>query len=114
MIKKRIKKIGELFFLITVRQVWKLLCNLYNIIQQPFLALKTIIIKDQDKSQIFLVGMIMVMPILFYVTARVVWDRYRYGFVLNSVGGVFLIISIIELIIFGYFGFWVWKIFRKK
>ena len=114
MIKKRIKKINELIFLITVRQVWKLLCNLYNIIEQPFLALKTLIIKDRDKSQMFLVGIIMIMPAIFYVTARIFWDHYKYGFVLNSVGKVFLIISIIEIVIFGYFGFWVWKIFKKR
>ncbi|HPT66044.1 MAG TPA: hypothetical protein PK257_01895 [Candidatus Woesebacteria bacterium] len=114
MIKKRIKKIGELIFLITVRQVWKLLCNLYNIIEQPFLTLKKLIIKDKDKSQIFLVGLMVIMPALLYMSARIVWDNYNYGFVLNSVGRVFLIILIIETIILGYLGFWIWKIFRKR
>lgn len=114
MIKKRIKKIGDLIFLIIVRQVWKLLCNLYNIIEQPFLTLKKMIIKDKDKSQIFLVALMVIMPAIFYISARIVWDNYNYGFVLNSVGRVFLIISIIEIIMFGYLGFWIWKIFKKK
>ncbi len=114
MIKKRIKKIGKLVFLITVRQLWKLLCNLYHIIEQPFLALKTLIVKDKDKSQMFLLAVMAVMPAAFYVTARFFWDNYKYGFVSNSVGRVFLIVSILEIIIFGYLGFWIWKIFRKK
>jgi len=54
------------------------------------------------------------MPAAFYVTARFFWDNYKYGFVSNSVGRVFLIVSILEIIIFGYLGFWIWKIFRKK
>ncbi|MFA5750100.1 MAG: hypothetical protein WC895_02675 [Candidatus Shapirobacteria bacterium] len=114
MIKKRIKKIFKLTVLIAARQIWKLFCNLYNIIEQPFLALKKLIIKDKDKSQIFLIGIIAIMPAIFYVSARVFWDNYKYGFVLNSIGRVFLIILAIEIIIFGYLGFWIWKIFRKR
>jgi hypothetical protein len=114
MIKKRIKKMGKLVFLITVRQLWKLLCNLYHIIKQPFLALNTLIIKDKDKSQMFLLATLAIMPAIFYVSARFFWDNYKYGFVLNSVGRIFLIVSILEIIIFGYLGFWIWKIFRKK
>jgi len=113
MIKKRIKKIRELVFLIVVRQIWKLMCNLYNIIEQPFLALKTLIIKDKDKSQIFLVTIMAILPAIFYISARIFWDNYKYGFVLNSVGKIFLIISIIEVTVFGYLGFWLWKIFKK-
>ena len=51
MIKKRIKKIGKLMELIMVRQLWKLADNLYKIVTQPFLALKTLVIKEKDKSQ---------------------------------------------------------------
>jgi hypothetical protein len=114
MIKKRIKKIGDLIFLISVRQIWKLLCNIYNIIEQPFLALKKLIIRDKDKSQIFLVGLMAIMPAIFYISARIVWDNYKYGFIPASVGRVFLVISIVEIIVFGYLGFWIWKIFKKK
>lgn len=114
MTKKRIKKILRLFELITVRQLWKLVENLYKIITQPFLALKTLIIKDRDKSQIFLVGIIAAMPVIAYVMARIFWDKYKYGMVLAGVGKIFLIVFIIETIVFGYLGFWIWKIFRKK
>ena len=114
MIKKRIKKIGKLVLLIIIRQIWKLLCNLYKIIEQPFLTLKTLIIKDRDKSQIFLLGLITITPAIFYISARFIWDNYKYGFVLNSVGIVFLIISIIEIIILGYLGFWIWKVLKEK
>lgn len=113
MIKKRVKKIGELMFLISVRQSWKLICNLYNIVREPFFSLKKLIIKDKDKSQMFLVGLMAIMPAIFYVSARVVWDYYRYGYIPTSVGKIFLIISVIEIFIFGYLGFWIWKIFRK-
>jgi hypothetical protein len=113
MIKKRVKKIGELMFLITIRQSWKLICNLYYIIREPFLALKKLIIKDKDKSQIFLVGLMAIMPAIFYISARIVWDNYNYGYIPASVGKIFLIIFIIEIIILGYLGFWIWKIFRK-
>jgi len=78
------------------------------------LALKKLMIKDRDKSQMFLVTIIAIMPAIFYVTARIFWDNYKYGHVLNSVGRVFLIISIIEFVVFGYLGFWIWKIYRKK
>ncbi|MDD4785257.1 MAG: hypothetical protein PHH12_02270 [Candidatus Shapirobacteria bacterium] len=113
MIKKRVKKIGELMFLITIRQSWKLICNLYNIIREPFLALKKLIIKDKDKSQIFLVGLMAIMPAIFYISARIVWDNYNYGYIPASVGKIFLIIFVIEIMILGYLGFWIWKIFRK-
>lgn len=114
MIKKRIKKIGKLFFLITVRQVWKLLCNLYHIIEQPFLALKTLIIKDRDKSQMFLVGIFFLMPILTYVMARIVWDYYRYGLIISGVGMVFLIVIGIQLVLLLYLGYWVLKVIKSK
>ena len=40
MIKKRVKKIFELTVLISVRQIWGLLCNLYLLSYQPYLTLK--------------------------------------------------------------------------
>jgi hypothetical protein len=114
MIVKRIKKINKLVFLIAVRQIWKLLCNLYNIIEQPFLALKTLIVKDKDKSQMFLVGIFFLMPILTYLAARIVWDYHRYGLVLNGVGMVFLMAIIIQILFLLYLGYWVWRVIRKK
>lgn len=114
MIKKRIKKIIKLVFLISVRQIWKLLCNLYNIVEQPFLTLKKLIIKDRDKSQMFLVGIIFLMPMFAYGIARVVWDYYRYGLILNGVGMVFLTAISIQIILLSYLGYWLWKIIKSK
>ncbi len=114
MIKSRIKKIFKLIELIIARQLWKLSSNLYHIITQPFLTLKTLIIKDKDKSQIFLIMVVTIMPIIAYVGARVVWDNYKYGLISKSVGNIFLIVLIIEAIIWSYLGFWLWKIFKKS
>jgi len=114
MIKKRIKKIIKLSFLIAVRQIWKLLCNLYNIIEQPFLTLKKLILKDKDKSQMFLVGIFFLMPILTYSVARIVWDYYRFGLIINGLGIFFLIVSGIELLVLGYLGYWIMKVIKNK
>lgn len=114
MIKKRIKKIIKLSFLIGVRQIWKLLCNLYNIIEQPFLTLKTLIVKDKDKSQIFLVTIVILSPLLAYSVARIIWDYYRFGSIINGVGIFFLVVSVIELLVLGYLGYWIAKVMKNK
>ena len=114
MIKKRIKKISELVFLITVRQIWKLLCNLYHMIEEPFLTFKKLIVKDKDKSQMFLVGIVFLMPILAYSVARVAWDYYRFGMIVNGVGMFFLIMSGIEFFLLAYLGYWIIKVMRSK
>jgi len=113
MIKKRIKKIFKLTFLIAVRQIWKLLCNLYQIIEQPFLALKTLIIK-RDKSQIFLIGAVILSPILGYFVARIFWDYYRFGFIVPKTGMFFLISGGVEIIVLTYIGYWIFKVMKHK
>jgi hypothetical protein len=114
MIRKRIKKIKELVFLITVRQIWKLLCNLYHIIEEPFLTFKKLLVKDRDKSQIFLVLMVFLAPILVYFSARVFWDYYRFGGMVNGVGNLFLIASVIEFFLVVYLVYWVVRVIRGK
>ena len=114
MIKKRIKKIIKLTFLIAVRQVWKLLCNLYHMIEQPFLTFKKLIVKDKDKSQMFLVGIFFLMPILAYSMARIFWDYYRFGMIVNDVGIFFSVVSIIEIFLLVYLGYWVIKVMKSK
>ena len=114
MIKKRIKKIGKLMELIMVRQLWKLADNLYKIVTQPFLALKTLVIKEKDKSQMFLVGIVILMPILVYMVARIIWDYYRYGLIIKGVGIFFMITAGAEIIFLGYVGFWLWKVVKNK
>ena len=112
MIKKRIKKIFKLTILIVVRQVWKLLCNLYHLITEPFLTLK-LLISERDKSQIFLMGIIFLMPIIAYFLARIVWDYYRYGLIIDKVGIFFTLAISIQIILLLYLGYWVLKVIRK-
>ena len=114
MIKKRIKKIIKLTFLIAVRQIWKLLCNLYHMIEQPFLTFKKLIVKDKDKSQMFLVGVFFLLPILAYSVSRVVWDYYRFGMIVNKVGMFFLIVSVREFFLLTYLGYWIIKVMKSK
>jgi hypothetical protein len=114
MIKKRIKKIKKLMFLIIVRQSWKLLCNLYNIIGQPFLTFKKLIIKDRDKSQMFLVGIIFLMPTFAYTVTRLVWDYYQHGSILSGVGKVFLVAMSVQITLLIYLGYWLWRINKNK
>jgi len=114
MIKKRIKKIIKLTELIFVRQIWKLVENLYNIINQPFLSLKKIIIRDKDKSQIFLISIFFLMPIIFYLFARFFWDYYHYGLVIGGLGKFFLITIIIQIVILIYLGYWIYKVIKNK
>jgi hypothetical protein len=83
------------------------------LITEPFLTLK-VLIKERDKSQIFLIGLIILMPILAYFMARVIWDYYRYGLIVNDVGMFFLMAVVIQIILFLYLGYWVFKVMKNK
>lgn len=113
MIKKRIKKISKLVALISVRQGWKLGENLYRLINNPFLMLKNLK-KDKDKSQIFLITLTLLMPIIFYLTARIVWDYSRYGLIMSGVGNFFKIMMVIQILFLTYLGYWIAKVIVKK
>ncbi|MDD4938035.1 MAG: hypothetical protein PHX34_03405 [Candidatus Shapirobacteria bacterium] len=95
------------------RQIWKLLCNLYHLITEPFLTLK-LLIKERDKSQIFLISLIFLMPVIAYFLARIVWDYYRYGLIINNTGVLFIVAIIIQIILLLYLGYWVLKIIKKQ
>jgi len=112
MIRKRFKKIAKLSILVGVKQAWKLLCNLYLLSYQPFLTLRNIK-ESGDKMQLALLSLTAVSPVIFYVTARVVWDNYKYGRVLNSVGQVFLTVFVIEIVIFSYLLYWSFKVIKS-
>jgi hypothetical protein len=113
MIKKRINNIFKLTILIAARQIWKLLCNLYHLITEPFLTLK-LLFKERDKSQIFLIGVFFLMPLLAYFIARIIWDYYRYKLIINHVGTLFVITVIVEIILLAYLGYWIWKAVKSK
>jgi len=113
MIKKRIKKIFKLIILITARQGWKLLCNLYHLITEPLLAIK-ILIKEKDKSQIFLLTLVFLMPVIAYFMARIIWDYYRYKLIVNDVGMFFVMAIIVQIILLLYLGYWALKVISKR
>ena len=113
MIKKRIKNIFKLTVLIAARQIWKLLCNLYHLITEPILTIKTLI-KERDKSQIFLIIMVVLAPIIAYFLARIIWDYYRYGLVVKDVGMFFGMAVSFEILMFSYLGFWIIRTIKRK
>lgn len=113
MIKKRIKNIIKLTGLITVRQGWKLGENLYHLVREPILTIKTLI-RDRDKSQIFLLSIVFLMPILSYVGARIVWDYYKYGLVIGSVGKIFVGVMIVQIFLIGYLIYWLTRVIQKR
>lgn len=112
MIIKRIKKILKLTVLIAARQIWKLLCNLYNLGREPVLVIRSLI-RSRDKSQIFLVGLVLLMPIISYFLARIVWDYYRYGVVVKEVGWWFGGAVMVQIGLLLYIGHWVLKSIKK-
>ena len=113
MIRKRVKKIFKLTGLIGIRQMWGLLCNLYLLVYQPFLTLRTIKEKG-DKSQFVLVSGMAIVPVIIYVIIRMSWDYFRYGRILEGVGGVFVIMMLIEGLIFSYLLYWAVRVIRKN
>lgn len=113
MIKKRIKNIFKITILILARQIWKLLCNLYHLITEPILTIKTLF-KERDKSQIFLITTVLFIPIISYFLARIVWDYYRYGLIVKEVGSIFTVAVIVQIILLWYLGYWVLKAAKNK
>jgi len=113
MIRKRVKKIFKLTGLIGIRQTWGLLCNLYLLVYQPFLTLRTIKEK-RDKSQFVLVSGMAIVPVIIYVIARICWDYFKYGRILNGVGGVFAITVLIQGLVFSYLLYWAVRVIRKN
>jgi hypothetical protein len=104
-------KIIRLIFLIIVRQFWKLGENIYHLFDEPFLTMKKL---KKDRSQKYLMTATAFMPILVYITARIIWDHYRFGGILKAVGIVFYIILFLEILIFLYLGYWVIRVILKK
>jgi hypothetical protein len=113
MIKKRIKKIFKLSILIGARQIWKLLCNLYHLATEPILTIKTLI-KQRDKSQIFLIFIVFLIPVISYFLARIIWDYYLYGSIIPSVGGFFVAAITVQILLLWYLGYWVLKVISGK
>jgi hypothetical protein len=82
------------------------------LVTEPFVTLR-LLIKERDKSQIFLIGMIFFMPIIVYFLARLAWDYYRYGLIVDGVGIFFTIAIFIQAGLFLYLGYWVLRIIKN-
>jgi len=81
-------------------------------VTQPYLTVKQI--KDsEDKSQIFLILLTAVSPVVVYVVARLVWDLIKYQRLLMLTGKVFLGMGMVQMIIFIYLGYWILMVIRK-
>lgn len=111
-ITKRIDKIGKLFFLITVRQGWKLGRNLYLLIREPDQTIRSLW-KDKDKSQIFLLTVVFLAPIWGYFALRISFDELKYGFIKPGYGGIFAGAIGMEIVIFLFLGYWIYRV-RKN
>jgi hypothetical protein len=113
MIEKRIKKILELIFLITTRQLYFLGRNWYLMTYEPYLTIKEIWEK-RDKSQIFLIFLSALTPIMVYVVARIIYDLIKYNQLLFMTGKVFEYMVVIQILIIGYLGYWIVKVIRDQ
>ena len=110
---KRTKKIAKLSILIGIKELWGLGCNLYLLTYQPFLTLRTIRAR-RDKSQLLLIALVAISPILAYGMARMILDLVMYGRWLKSVGLIFGLTAAIEILILGYLGYWAGVVIRKN
>lgn len=110
---RRVSKIITLSFLIAIRQSWRFVCNLYLISYQPYLTIRNLV-EQKDKSQLFLLGVLAISPVVTYTLGRVIWDMYHYGGVLTSVGWVFLFMLILQSVVWGYLGYWFWRVIKNK
>jgi len=111
--KEKIVKVGKLSILLIIRQVWVTFCNLYLLIREPFLTIRRIKAK-RDKSQTVILGLIFVSPVLVYMVARIATDLWWYRKLLLSVGPIFELTSLVEVLVFGYVFYWVYQVISKN
>lgn len=113
MIGKRLKNLSKLGILIGIRQGYFLAVNIYEIYYQPYLTIKNLIEK-KDKSQIFLIIMAALTPVILYGAMRVIYDLIKYGRLVPLTGNVFWMMGIIQIAVLAYLGFWTLKVLREK
>lgn len=112
--KQKIRRIIKTSILLIIRQIWSTACNIYLLIYEPFITLKRIKEK-KDKSQIFILLVIALSPILFYILARLVSDWLIYQKILPSVGIVFFVTIFTQVIVLLYLFYWtITVLFRSK
>ena len=111
--RERVIKITKLSILLGLRQLWTTICNLYLLVREPFLTIRRIKVK-RDKSQVVILGLIFVSPILVYGMARIVTDWWWYRKFLMSVGPVFGVTFLIQMAVFSYVIYWIYQVISKN
>lgn len=94
--------------LIGVRQWWFLGKNIYNLATKPEITFREVWAK-KDKSEIFLLAVVAILPTWGYLVLRLVWDKWNYGQVLRSAGLVFDIAMTLQILILVFIGYWGWR-----
>lgn len=100
-------------WLIAIRQSYKLGCNVYQLFYQPERVIEDLL-ESGDKSQMFLMVVTALIPLLVYVVLRVIWDLIKYGNMLAVFGTGLNLVLIIEGLIFGYLGISLFKVLKNK
>jgi hypothetical protein len=80
---------------------------------EPILTIKTLV-KQRDKSQIFLIFLVFLIPVISYFLARIIWDYYLYGTIIMGVGVFFIAAITVQIILLWYLGYWVLKVLSGK
>ncbi len=113
MTEKRIKKLFKIGALIGIRQGYFLGRNLYELLREPYLTLKELR-ESRDKSQIFLISLTTLSPLILYLILRVIYDLIKQGSLLLVTGPLFGVIVAVEVLIFLYLTYWGLMVLREK
>lgn len=113
MIKKRIKNLFKIGSLIGIRQGYFLGRNLYELLREPYLTLKELK-ESRDKSQIFLISLTALSPLIWYLILRIIYDLIKHGRLILVTGAVFELVVAIEILIFLYLIYWVLRVLKEK
>mgnify|MGYP000879187515 CR=1 FL=1 len=112
MTKNRIKKIIKIALILSAKQVWGWGCSVYLMTYQPYLTIKNLIEK-KDTGQMLMLGLTALTPTLAYLAARGIWDKWRYGVVLDSIGPVGIGAGAIQTLIATYLAYWLYRATRE-
>ncbi len=113
MIKKRIKNLFKIGALIGIRQGYFLGRNLYELLREPYLTLRELK-ESRDKSQIFLISLTALSPLIWYLILRIIYDLIKHGRLILVTGPAFELVVVIEILIFLYLIYWVLMVLKEK
>lgn len=102
-----------------IQEGWKLLCNIYGLLYNPFLVLR-VTKKEKDWIQMTLVGMVVLLPFLvfsvglpaFVVGQKVLGMNFPRLNKLALLGGGGVIL--LEGVLIMYLLYWTWKVIKKN